>query len=140
AAHGHRCTIMAVGPQEYLRSLTSRARSATGAGLIDRRRGAAGGRVLGACERAYGTAWPASAPVGRAPSTATWPLTTTYGMPTGNWQGSSYVAVSITRSGSITTRSAEYPRARRPRPRRLKPRGGRGTRPMTIDPRERPAH
>ena len=31
----------------------------------------------------YGTAWPAKTPVHRSSSTATWPLTTTKGMPVG---------------------------------------------------------
>ena len=56
----------------------------------------------------YGTAWPAITPVHLSLSTATWPLTSTNGMPMGNCFGSSYVAVSMTCSGSKTTRSALY--------------------------------
>ena len=77
-----------------------------GVGVGRRSRRAAGqGRNPGG-GLSYGTARPAVTPVHCSRSTATLPLTSTYGIPRGNWRGSSYVAVSMTRSGSKTTRSA----------------------------------
>ena len=55
----------------------------------------------------HGTAWPAIMPVHLSKSTATWPFTRTNGIPIGYCRGSSYVAVSMTRSGSNTTKSAK---------------------------------
>src|SRR6266568_7264098 len=49
---------------------------------------------------------PGSAPVWRSGSFTTTPFTTTHGIPTGYLFGSSYDAVSATRAGSISARSA----------------------------------
>jgi hypothetical protein len=68
-----------------------RARREQGAGRCqaDTPRGSGHQRPLALQIHGYGTAWPRSSPVQTSRSTATPPFTITYGMPVGNWQGSS---------------------------------------------------